>query len=251
MYYRMHPEALWPLNFWSTTIHMVWVMYDLALYHSHAFNRQFTACRLSHQFVINTAQLAHLSSSSSFSSISMTYHRHFSQSQSCAPGLSGELCCWMRGLMQHDGHHSDRFVLSCDCSCYDLYIRKKQNQFPKIAPTHRSFSTFSSSNPSNIFAILHHPSEHSMMCSRHCYVSQTWWVFYVNWMHLFRVRPPDCKGFDNICIVPFVRRIFLTIQSLETSIIHKLAQLWKQKFRVKTHQICRYCCNDYFKHWIK
>ena len=31
-YYHFHPEALWPLNFWSTSIHVIWVRDEVA-YH--------------------------------------------------------------------------------------------------------------------------------------------------------------------------------------------------------------------------
>jgi hypothetical protein len=43
------------------------------------------------------------------------------------------------------------------------YISKKRNWFPKMDPTHRSFSTFSTNNPSDLFALFHHASKRSMM----------------------------------------------------------------------------------------
>jgi len=45
-HYLLHPEALWPLDFWSTSINDDWVRDDVTLPHSCAFNWQFTAYRL-------------------------------------------------------------------------------------------------------------------------------------------------------------------------------------------------------------
>jgi hypothetical protein len=59
--------------------------------------------------------------SSSFSSISMTYHKQFQISQPCAPDLCGKLCSWIHGWIQHDGCHSYRFVIRTDRSFYDTY----------------------------------------------------------------------------------------------------------------------------------
>jgi len=59
--------------------------------------------------------------SSSFSAISMTYHNEFPKSQPCEPGVYGELGSWMEESMQHDSHHSDKFVLSTDRSFYNWY----------------------------------------------------------------------------------------------------------------------------------
>jgi len=108
-------------QFLISAIHAIWVRNDVALSHSRAFGRQFTACRTFHLFLVNIARLPHLSLSSSFSSISMTYHKQFQISQPCARGLCGELCSWIHGWMQHDGRRSDWFVLSTDCSFYDTY----------------------------------------------------------------------------------------------------------------------------------
>ena len=47
----------------------------------------------------NIARLSHDSLSSSFTSLSMTYHMQFQISQPCAPGLCGELCSWLHGWM--------------------------------------------------------------------------------------------------------------------------------------------------------
>jgi len=122
MYCQWHLEALWPLHFWSTTIHVIWVMDDVALSNSRALGWQLMACWSFHLFLINIAQLPQLSSSSSVFSISMTYHKQFETSQPRAPGLCGELCSWMHGWMHHDGRHSDRLVLNTDRSFYDMYV---------------------------------------------------------------------------------------------------------------------------------
>ena len=45
MYNYLHSEASWPHNVWSATIHSIRVIDDIALSHSCAFGRQFTACR--------------------------------------------------------------------------------------------------------------------------------------------------------------------------------------------------------------
>jgi len=52
----------------------MWVRDDMGLSCSYAFSQQLTAGRSFHQFLITIARLAYLFSSSSFSSISMTYH---------------------------------------------------------------------------------------------------------------------------------------------------------------------------------
>jgi len=41
LYNRLHAEALWSLNYWSTTIHIIWVMHGMALLHSRRFGQQF------------------------------------------------------------------------------------------------------------------------------------------------------------------------------------------------------------------
>ena len=108
-------------QFLMSASHVIWVRNDVDQSHSRAFGREFTACRTCHSFVVNIARLAHLSLSSSFSSISKTYHTRFQISQPCARGLCGELCSWIHGWMQHDGRRSDWFVLSTDRSFYDTY----------------------------------------------------------------------------------------------------------------------------------
>jgi len=54
--------------------------------------------------------------------------------------------------------------LDSELSCSN--INKTWNWFPKMDPTQRSFSTFSTNNPSDLLAIFHHASKHSMMWSR-------------------------------------------------------------------------------------
>jgi len=102
MYKYSLRKASKPLNFSSTTTHITWVINDVALSGYSTFSWQFTACRSKHHCLINIARLPHLSSSSSFSVISMTYHKQFSKCQPSAPGLCRELCCWMHNQMQHD-----------------------------------------------------------------------------------------------------------------------------------------------------
>jgi len=76
-YYRLHSDALWPLNFWSTSMHIMWQRDGVSLSHSCALGRQLMACTSCHQFLINIARLPHHSSSNYFSLISMTYHQQF------------------------------------------------------------------------------------------------------------------------------------------------------------------------------
>ena len=96
-YYRMHQEAWLPLNFWSTDVHAIWVRDDVGKLQSCAFGRKLTACRTFHQFLVNIVRLPHLFSSSSFFSISMTYHMQCEISQPCTWSLCGELCSWKHG----------------------------------------------------------------------------------------------------------------------------------------------------------
>jgi len=121
MYYHLHLGALLHRKFWSTAIHTIWVRDDMAGSHYRAFGRQFAAYRLSQQFLVYIAQLLRFSISSSFSSISMTYHKQFQISQPCAWGLCGERCGWIHWWMWHDGRRLDRFVMITDCSFYDMY----------------------------------------------------------------------------------------------------------------------------------
>jgi len=120
-YYHLHLGCLLPLNLWSTSIHVIWAGNAVALPHPSAFGRQFTACRSCDLFLVNVPRLRHVSSASSFSSYSMTYHKHFQSSQPCAPGLGEELCSWMHGWIQHTGRHADRFVFGTHRSFYNWY----------------------------------------------------------------------------------------------------------------------------------
>jgi len=119
MYYRLHPGGFLRLTFRSTNIYAIWVWNDVALSHARAFGWQLLACRSFHYFLMNIAQLPHLSLFSSFSSISMMYNKQFQISPSCAAGLCGELCSWIHGWMQHDCCHSDQFVRRTDSSFHD------------------------------------------------------------------------------------------------------------------------------------
>jgi len=108
-------------QFLISDIHAIWVRNDVALSHSRAFGRQFTACRTFHYVLVNIARHPHLSLSSSFSSISMMYHKQFQISQPCARGLCRELYSWIHGWMEHVSHRSDWYVLSTDRSFYVTY----------------------------------------------------------------------------------------------------------------------------------
>jgi hypothetical protein len=72
-------------------------------------------------FQIYIAQFPHHSLSSSFSPISLMYHKQPSNSRPCAANLSGELCSWMHGLMQRVGCHSSMFGLRIDRSIDESY----------------------------------------------------------------------------------------------------------------------------------
>jgi len=120
-YYYLHPDALLPLTIWQTTTCVICALNNVAILHSSAVGWQFAACRSSHYLLINIAWVSHHSWSSSFSSISMTYHKQFPKPRPCGQALSGELCSWMHEGLQHDGCHACRFVLHFDRSFYDLY----------------------------------------------------------------------------------------------------------------------------------
>jgi len=47
-YYHFHPGASLTLNFWSTSIHIIWARSNVALSYSCTFGRQFTTCRSFH-----------------------------------------------------------------------------------------------------------------------------------------------------------------------------------------------------------
>jgi len=119
MYKHLHPNASKPLNFWSSTWHIIWVINDVGPSHSSAFGWQLTAYTSVHSFLIYLALLPHLLSCSSFSAISITYHKQFSTSRLCAPGLCSELCSWIHDRMQQNGRHSFNFVLRFDRCIYD------------------------------------------------------------------------------------------------------------------------------------
>jgi len=119
--YFEHPDASLPLTIWFTTTCVIWAIDDVAILCSSTCGRQFVACRSSHYFLINIAWVSHHSWCSYFSSISMTYHKQLSKSWQWGPGLSGELCSWMHGGMQHDACHAYRIVLRSDCSFYESY----------------------------------------------------------------------------------------------------------------------------------
>ena len=76
-YFHIHREALWLLDYWSICMQIMWVTDDVALSCFCHFGRQLAVCRSFHQLLINIARLPHLSSSSSSSSISMTYQMQF------------------------------------------------------------------------------------------------------------------------------------------------------------------------------
>jgi len=118
---HLHPNTLRALNFWSTTMHVIWAMNDVALSCSSTFGRQSMAYRSIHQCSIYIGRHPHRFSSSSFPSICMTYHKQFPKSRPCAPGLNRELCTWMHGWMQHDGRRSCSSSLHIDRSFYELY----------------------------------------------------------------------------------------------------------------------------------
>jgi len=119
--YYLHPDAVSSLAIWFTTTRVIWAINKVAISWSSAFGWQFAACRSNHSLLINIAWVSHHSWSSSFSLISMTYHKQFSKSWPCGPELSGELCSWMHGRMQHDGCHAYKFILHFDRSFNDLY----------------------------------------------------------------------------------------------------------------------------------
>ena len=118
---HMHPKASWPLDFWSTTILVLWDMDEVAPSHSSALCQQLTACRFVDYFFINIAQLPLLAWSSSITSICMTYHKQLSTAGPCAPCLSGEVCSGAQGWMQHDRGQSYWFAFHTDCSIHDWY----------------------------------------------------------------------------------------------------------------------------------
>jgi len=124
---QLHAKALWRINFWSTDTEVLWAMDNLARWHFSAFSWQFTASRAITQFSINIAQHTQFAISSSIRSISMTYHKQFSQCSLLAPGLNAEWCSWLYEWMDHDGGYSSRFESRNDCSFSDSYVITKWN----------------------------------------------------------------------------------------------------------------------------
>jgi len=120
-YFCLHPEAFWPLDFWSISMHVMSVRDDVALLHSCAFGQQLMACRSFYQFLINIAQLSHLSSSSSFSSICMTYHKQLSTIRTMCTRSVRRVTWLDLWIIQRDSRHAHRFILSTDRSLYDSY----------------------------------------------------------------------------------------------------------------------------------
>jgi len=74
---HLHPRALLPLMFWSPSIHFVSARKGVVLSQSSPFGPQFMACWSFYYFLGHIAQLPLPCSSSSFPSISMTYHNIF------------------------------------------------------------------------------------------------------------------------------------------------------------------------------
>ena len=91
MYTRLHRKASRSLSFWATTLHLFWVMNGVGPSCFSTFGWQLTACSSTQLFLIYIARHVHFTISSSFSSISMTYHKQISKSQPCVAGLSWEL----------------------------------------------------------------------------------------------------------------------------------------------------------------
>ena len=120
-YRYLPPKASRRRNFWSTTLHGMWVIHDVCLSRSSAFGEQFTGCRSIHWFSIFIARLPHLPLSTLSSSISMTYRKQSSNARPWAAALWAELCSWMDGSMQHDGCHSSQCAFHFDCSFDDTY----------------------------------------------------------------------------------------------------------------------------------
>jgi len=121
MYKHLHTNPSKLLNFWSTTRNIIWVINAVGPSHASAFGWQLTVHKSVHLFLIYFARLSHLSPSSLFSAISMTYHRQLSTSRRCSPGLCSEVYSWIHNRMQHDGRHSFSFVLRFDCCIYETY----------------------------------------------------------------------------------------------------------------------------------
>jgi len=121
IYNHLHLKASRPLSIWSTTTHIIWVMNDVCPSYFGASDRQLPVYTFITLPLTYMACLPDLFESSSFSSISMTYHTQFSKSPPFEAGQSRELCSWTHGFMQHDRCHWSRFAFRIACSCHDLY----------------------------------------------------------------------------------------------------------------------------------
>jgi hypothetical protein len=81
MYHDLPAGVLSPYIYCTTAIHDIWVSDDTNQLHALLFGRQFAACWSCHFFLIDLAQLCHLSLCDSFSSICLSYHQQFPSSQ--------------------------------------------------------------------------------------------------------------------------------------------------------------------------
>jgi len=81
MYNHLHPKASTPPCFWATTTQDIWEMNDVVSSCHSRFGWQLTAYTSIHWFWIYIALRLHLSLYSSFSPLSMTYHKQWSKSE--------------------------------------------------------------------------------------------------------------------------------------------------------------------------
>jgi len=88
MYNHLVPNTLRPLSFLVTTSHIICVLNDIGPSRLSTFGRQFTPNRSLLWCLKYIAWLSSRSVSSSFSSMSMTYHEQFSKSPPCTASLS-------------------------------------------------------------------------------------------------------------------------------------------------------------------
>jgi len=106
----LHPHCSISVNFWTHARQVKEVLKEIGISQCSASTWQRSACRFVHWFSIYTPWLPHLSWSSSFSPISMTYHKQFSKSRQCAPGLCREWSSLLNDWMQHDSCNSSQLV---------------------------------------------------------------------------------------------------------------------------------------------
>lgn len=83
MQHYCHPEALRPHHFWSTTMHVAWVIYDTNPSPSAEYSQHYTVKTSIYQCMIYTTLHLHLFLSWSLSSISRTTNKQFWKSQLC------------------------------------------------------------------------------------------------------------------------------------------------------------------------